>query len=69
MLRIYDIFYDTLYNVVKAPILNIMDNEASTECKLLLQKIITVLKLAPPHSHIINSVERAIRTFKNHFVA
>ena len=35
----------------------------------MLQKKRTVIHLAPPHSHRINAVELAIRTFKNRFVA
>ena len=36
---------------------------------ILLQKIRTVVQFLPPHSHIGNAAEDAIRTFKNHFVA
>jgi Reverse transcriptase (RNA-dependent DNA polymerase) len=47
-----------------------MDNEASTAMKQLLQdKFGMQFQLAPPHMHRINAAERAIRTFKNHFVA
>ena len=35
----------------------------------MLQKIITVEQLAQPHSHIKNTAERAVRTFKNNFMA
>ena len=46
-----------------------MENEAPTEIKRLFKKSKTVVKLAPPHTHRLNAAERAIRTFKNHFVA
>jgi hypothetical protein len=47
-----------------------MDNEASTAMKQLLQdKFGMQFQLTPPHMHRINAAERAIRTFKNHFVA
>jgi hypothetical protein len=47
-----------------------MDNEASAAMKQLLQNNFGMqFQLAPPHMHRINAAERAIRTFKNHFVA
>ena len=55
MLRAYDLLYDTLENAAQAQKLNIMDNGASIALKCLLQKIRTVVQLAPPHSHRINS--------------
>ena len=55
MLRAYDLLYDTLENAAQAQKLNIMDNGASIALKCLLQKMITVVQLAPPHSHRINS--------------
>ena len=69
MLRTYDVLYDTLENAGQTPKCIIMDNEASTNLNRLLQKIITVAQLAPPQRHRKNSAERAICTFKNHFVA
>eukprot|EP00957_Ditylum_brightwellii_P153134 11656051-Ditylum_brightwellii.AAC.2 len=46
-----------------------MDNEASAA----LQRAITTkkiqLQLAPPHVHRTNTAERAIQTFKDHFIA
>ena len=45
-----------------------MYNESSTALKILLKKSKTVIQLAPPHTHIKNVPERAIRTFENHFV-
>ena len=55
MLRAYDVLYDTLENAGQATRLNIMDNGASAELTKLLQKIRTVVQLAPPHSHRRNS--------------
>ena len=55
MFRAYDVLYDTLENAVHAPKLIIVENEASTELKRLLQKIRTVVQLAPPHIHRINA--------------
>ena len=55
MLRAYDVLYYTLENVVHAPKLNIMENEAYTALNRLMQKRRTVLQLAPPHSHTSNT--------------
>jgi hypothetical protein len=47
-----------------------MDNEASTALKnMLVNKFQMTYQLVPPHIHQRNAAERAIRTFKNHFVA
>jgi hypothetical protein len=60
---------DQLISKGLTPQFQILDNEASIE----LQKAITNKKisfqLAPPHIHRRNSAERAIRTFKKHFIA
>jgi hypothetical protein len=46
-----------------------MDNEASTALKHFLHSKDTQFQLVPPHVHRQNAAERAIQTFKNHFVA
>jgi hypothetical protein len=46
-----------------------MDNEASQAVKDLLTKDFGLeYQLVPPHIHRRNAAERAIRTFKNHFI-
>jgi len=47
---------------------HIMDNEASTEYKKVLCKNCTI-QLVPPNNHRCYLVERAIQTFKSHFIA
>ena len=47
----------------------IMDNEASTHLKNAMIANKQQYQLTPPHMHRINAAERAIRTFKNHFLA
>ena len=66
MLCAYDILYDALEHAVHATKLNKIDNAEYTALKHLLQKRRTVVQLVPLHSHIINTAERAIRTFNNH---
>ena len=47
----------------------IMDNECSTEMKTALKKYNLKYQLVPPEVHRRNAAERAIRTFKNHFLS
>ena len=51
------------------PNMYIMDNEASSDLKYALTKNNINYQLVPPHNHRRNAAERAIRTFKNHFLA
>jgi hypothetical protein len=49
--------------------LNIIDNQASQTIKKFLTKKQSKLMLVEPHNHHVNATERAIRTFKDHFVS
>ena len=50
--------------------LQILDNESSTEYKRIIKYDWGVqYQLVPPHIHSRNSEERAIRTFKAHFIS
>ena len=51
------------------PRLHTLDNEASTSLKDFLTAEHVEYQLVPPHIHRRNSAERAIQTFKNHFIA
>jgi len=51
------------------PRLQRLDNEASLALQQFLTDESIDYQLAPPHVHRRNSAERAIRTFKNHFIA
>ena len=65
--------YDTVINLLKQqglmPQLQRLDNEASTALKSRLHNHGISYQLVPPHIHRRNAAERAIRTFKNHFLA
>jgi hypothetical protein len=65
--------YDSIHKelTVKGftPKLQTLDNEASTALKNLFTVKNIAYQLVPPHCHRRNAVERAIRTFKEHFVA
>ena len=66
--------FTEIYNFLKrrklAPKLHVMDNECS---KLLMNYIEdnnqTKIQFVEAHNHQINAAERAIRTFKDHFIA
>jgi hypothetical protein len=51
------------------PQLQRLDNEASTALKTYMADQDVDFQLVPPHVHRRSAAERAIRTFKNHFIA
>jgi hypothetical protein len=65
--------YDSVYQelTVKGfkPKLQTLDNEAYTALKNFFTVNDIAYQLVPPHCHRRNAAERAIRTFKEHFVA
>jgi hypothetical protein len=65
--------YDSIHQelTVKGfkPKLQTLDNEASTALKNFFTVNNIAYQLIPPHCHRRNAAERAIRTFKEHFVA
>jgi hypothetical protein len=65
--------YDTIHQelTVKGfkPRLQTLDNEASTALKNFFTTNDVDYQLVPPHCHRRNAAERAVRTFKEHFVA
>lgn len=52
-----------------APELHILDNECSQSLKEAFVKYNVTFQRVPPKEHRVNAAERAIRTFKNHFVS
>ena len=51
------------------PQLNVMDNECSKAVERPIRTKKLNIQLVPPHNHRVNAAERAIATFKEHFVA
>lgn len=49
--------------------LNVMDNECSTRVATYIRSNNIKIQLVPPHNHRANAAERAIATFKDHFIA
>jgi hypothetical protein len=51
------------------PQLNVMDNECSKAVERHIRAEKLNIQLVPPHNHRVNAAERAIGTFKEHFIA
>jgi hypothetical protein len=69
MIRAYTSLHKQLINAALKPELQVMDNECSKASRQYLTDEHIYLQLVPPHLHRKNAAERAIQTFKNHFVA
>ena len=61
--------YDTLTSRGIKPKLHMLDNELSDDMRQAIQATDTAIQRVPPHNHQRNAAERAIQTFKNHFIA
>jgi len=51
------------------PALNVMDNECFAAVEKYIRSEQINIQLVPPHNHRVNAAERAIATFKEHFIA
>jgi hypothetical protein len=64
--------YKRVHNMLTArglkPKLQKLDNEASKVLQEFMQENAIDYQLTPPQIHRRNAAERAIRTFKNHFI-
>jgi hypothetical protein len=69
MVRAYAKLHTYLVTRGLKPKLQRLDNEASQNLKDFMKSKQVDYQLAPPHCHRRNSAERAIRTWKNHFIA
>jgi hypothetical protein len=69
LLRAYTTLLQRLVNAGLRPQIQRMDNEVSNVFKEFLQAQHITLELTPAHVHRRNAAERAIRTWKNHFLA
>jgi hypothetical protein len=69
MLRAFDLLIQSLTIHGLKPSLKRLDNEASLARRNHLTKQVIDYQLAPPHIHRRNNAERAIQTFKNHFIS
>jgi hypothetical protein len=51
------------------PTLNVMDNKCSAAVEAYIKSERIGIQMVPPHNHRVNAAERAIATFKEHFIA
>ncbi|MHA7856378.1 hypothetical protein [Marinobacter shengliensis] len=69
ILDAYKRLHDRLCRAGLRPRLQRLDNECSQMLKDYMHEQGVDYQLVPPHVHRRNAAERAIRTFKNHFIA
>ena len=69
MIRAYQVLIDRLNSTGIFPKLHILDNECSTELKAAIKNNKMTFQLVPPHDHRRNIAEKAIQTFKDHFIS
>ncbi len=69
MIRAYLVLVNRLRNAGVKPKMHILDNECSEEFKAQIWKNNMTFQLVPPHDHRRNIAEKAIQTFKAHFIS
>jgi hypothetical protein len=69
MIQAYQCLIDRLKSAEITPKHHIMDNECSKEFKATIKKNNMTYQLVPPHNHQRNLAEKAIQTFKAHFIS
>ena len=69
MIRAYQSLIDCLNVAGIFPKEHILDNECSAEFKAAIKTNKMTYQLVPPHDHRRNRAEKAIQTFKAHFIA
>ena len=65
----YKQVFQTLTNKGYKPTFSITDNQASAPIREYLQQQQCRLQFVEPNNHRVNAAERAIQTFKNHFIS
>jgi hypothetical protein len=69
MIRAYQTLIDRLRTAGSIPKLHILDNECSQDFRDTIRLNEMTFQLVPPHDHWRNLAEKAIQTFKDHFIA
>jgi hypothetical protein len=68
MIRAYQGLINQLLQAGITPKQHVLDNECSEEFKATIRKNNMTFQLIPPHDHWRNIAEKAIQTFKGHFL-
>jgi hypothetical protein len=61
--------HQLLTNKGYQPVFNVTDNQAATPIKSYMEQHNGTVQLVEPNNHRVNAAERAIQTFKNHFIS
>ena len=69
MVATYKEIYEYLTSKKFKPKMNITDNECSKAVQAYIASQDVDWQLVEPNNHRVNAAERAIQTFKNHFIA
>ena len=69
MVRAYRLLIDRLKGKGIVPTMHVLDNECLAECREKIKENKMKYQLVPSHDHRRNVAEKAIQTFKDHFVA
>jgi len=69
IIRAYLVLVSCLCNAGVTPKMHILDNKCSEEFKAQICKNNMTFQLVPPHDHQRNIDEKAIQTFKGHFIS
>jgi hypothetical protein len=69
ILEAFDQVFQQLKEKGYKPSFNVTDNQAATPIKAYLKKEETKYQFVEPSNHRVNAAERAIQTFKNHFIS
>ena len=69
IVKTFDEIFTYLDDKGYQPKFNVLDNEASGAIKQYLPNKFVQWQFVPPNEHRVNAAERAIQTFKNHFIS
>ncbi len=69
MIRAYQTLIDRLRTAGSNPKLHVLDNKCSQDFRDTIRLNEMTFQLVPPHDHWRNLAEKAIQTFKDHFIA
>ena len=69
IIKAFDEVFQDLKSKGFKPAFNVTDNQAATPIKNYLSNENTIWQFVEPNNHHVNAAERAIQTYKNHFIS